>query len=152
MEYVDISDEAAARDVIFSGGPHMVYCCNDKTEGQPVPKLITDIAKLLQKHPETEDVKVLDLEFPQHYRHMGLRRVCRFGPLEKVSDCRKGATLGCQVQRPRGQVVCRPGAVDIANRIISEWAEDVVGGCFAESLTPSQVNDVFSCLRGLMHR
>lgn len=48
--YVDVTtEEEKLKEAFFGGDPYVLYCTGDKTEKQPTPKVVVDIAKLIQK-------------------------------------------------------------------------------------------------------
>lgn len=55
--YIPLAEEDKLKTVFFSGDPYVLYCQGSKTAGGPVPQVVTEIAKAVQKDTAIGDTK-----------------------------------------------------------------------------------------------
>lgn len=58
VEFVQPTDEAFSK-ALTNGEPYVVYCTDESTEEQPVPKIVSDIQKLVVKNSDASDTKFI---------------------------------------------------------------------------------------------
>ncbi|CAD7923594.1 unnamed protein product [Amoebophrya sp. A120] len=60
VHYVDVaSEDAKLKEAFFGGDPHVLYCTGEKTELAPTPKVVVDLARMIQKDKKAGDTKFI---------------------------------------------------------------------------------------------